>query len=140
MHHATERAQPLQHQGLQTPSSFGKRKAMTELVTSHGLTFTPTPFPPTTPSPPPPTVVTAAIQEPTPTLASPSQLKAVDGADTMAATPVLPVSTDPTPIKHQPPSRTLKQVALATLRLIELWSGVASLSSSICSLGASFHA
>ena len=100
MHHATERARPLQHQGLQAPSTFGKRKAMTELVTSHGLTSTPTSVPPTTPSPPLPTVVTAAIQELTPTLSSSPQLKAGDGADTVAATLVLPVSTDPTPIKH----------------------------------------
>ena len=113
---------------------------MTELVTSHGLTPTPTSIPPTTPSPPLPTVDTAAIQGEEPTRPPSPQLEASDGADTVVVTPVSPVATDPTPIKHRPPSRTLKQVALATLCLIELWSGVASLSSSLCSLGASLHA
>ena len=140
MHHTATGAHPLQHQGFQASSSFGKREAMTELVTSHGLTPTPTSIPPTTPSPPLPTVDTAAIQGQEPTRPPSPQLEASDGADTVVVTPVSPVATDPTPIKHRPPSSTLKQVALATLCLIELWSGVASLSSSLCPLGASLQA
>ena len=153
MHHTATGAHPLQHQGFQASSSFGKREAMTELVTSHGLTLTPTSIPPTTPLPPVPTVDTAAIQGQQTTRPPSTQLEPSDSADTVMVTPLSPVATDPvvltsvspratdpTSSKHRPPSSTLKQVALATLCLIELWSGVASLSSSLCPLGASLQA
>ena len=107
---------------------------MTEVVTSHGLTPTEEPKQPeleVTPTAAAPPAVPAPLPN--------SPTKTEDKAPTLTildpvTVPVLPQSQLP---KH--PSKVhkrLKAVSLAALFLIELWSGVASLSSVLCAQGA----
>ena len=111
---------------------------MTEVVTSHGLT--------------PTNKTKQAGLDTTPTAASPPAVPAPllisspeteDKALTLATLGSTPVPLPPQSQLPKRPSKVLKQVkaaSLAALFLIELWSGVASLSSVLCAQGASLQA
>ena len=114
---AAEGAYPLPRQGLQTPQDYlGKREAMAELVTSHGLSSTQTTNSPTTPAPTPQSVVVPKSDEAKPEMPARPQSEAAGGGTQEAGAPVpLVYIKDQTPIKPRSPTRRLKQVALATL-------------------------
>ena len=111
---------------------------MTEVVTSHGLT-------PTTYTKQ--ARLTATLTAATPSVVSAPLLdsshKTGSEAPTLATLDPTPVLVPPQSQPPQRPSKVLKQVkavSLAALFLIELWSGVASLSSVLCAQGASLRA
>ena len=107
---------------------------MTEVVSSHGLT-------PTEESRQPKLDATLAAATP-PAVPAPLPNSPTDTEDTAPTLAVLDSATVPTLPQSQLPQRLskvrkhLKSASLAALFLIELWLGVASLSSMLCAQGA----
>ena len=108
---------------------------MIEMVSSHGLILTDEPEQPelvVTPT----AVTPSAVPAPLPSLTTETEYNVL----TLATLDPTPVPQPPQSYLPKRPSKVcnkVKAASLAALFLIELWSGVASLSSVLCAQGAS---